>query len=425
MNIRLLKDLNFAEKINQTEAVTEAGKDMLKSYRGYMYTNAPTCGIVNGFIAEAQNFSFDTGLVSILNSVLDFVNENKISWKLASACESISANNSNYGYIAKVGIETVGKLLQMNEADVVSYIKAGSLKSVQYIPEFRAICKEVYNTTLNETRTQQYTMVNPISFVYENENGTQYFNVLGKTYKSEDGCVSEAICDNKQFATVNSLLESFKTDGNNLYVDYRGVHGDTARFTIVESEGSSKIEFTKGNVSESFDSVVAFNEYCNNASKVMMVAEKMNWLKATNVIAQVYEASSKIVALDNVNIVSTQNGTLCAIIEGKNNVNLTVFRSYNAGTSCNNYEYMVEALTQLTKISGVDLKSQYTDRINEDCKKQDPEGAKAIAESVAALNEEAMDARKKKIAKLAEQYKNDPAKIALLNEAARNLAVLG
>ena len=88
------------------------------------------------------------------------------------------------------------------------------------------------------------------------------------------------------------MLESFKTDGNNLYVDYRGVHGDTARFTIVESEGSSKIEFTKGNVSESFDSVVAFNEYCNNTSKVMMVAEKMNWLKATNVIAQVYEASN-------------------------------------------------------------------------------------------------------------------------------------
>jgi hypothetical protein len=424
MNIRLLKDLNFAEKLNNHEAVTEAGKEMLKSYRGYMYTNAPTCGIVNGFIAEAQNFSFDTGLVSILNSVLDFVNENKISWKLASACESISSNNSNYSYIAKVGIETVGKLLQMNEADVVSYIKAGSLKSVQYIPEFRAICKEVYSTTVNETRTQQYNMVNPISYVYECENA-RYFNVMGKTFKTENGVVSEAVCDNKEFATINSLLESFKTDGNNLFVEYRGTHGDTAKFTIVESAEGSKIEFTKGNVSESFDNVVAFNEYCNNASKVMMVAEKMNWLKATNVIAQVYEAAGNIVALDNVNIVSTQNGTLCAIIEGAENVNLTVFRSYNAGTSSNNYAYMVEALAQLTKISGVDLKSQYTARINEDCKKQDPEGAKAIAESVAALNEEAMDARKKKIAKLAEQYKNDPAKIALLNEAARNLAVLG
>ena len=77
MSLKLLKDLNFAEKLNSTEAVTEAGKECLKSYRGYMYTNAPSCGIVNGFIQEARRFSFDTGMMSILESVLKFVNENK------------------------------------------------------------------------------------------------------------------------------------------------------------------------------------------------------------------------------------------------------------------------------------------------------------------------------------------------------------
>ena len=197
MNIRLLKDLDFASKINQTEAVTEAGKEMLKSYRGYMYSNAPTCGIVNGFIAEAKNFSFDTGLVSILNSVLEFVNENKISWKLASACESIAANQSNYSYIAKVGIETVGKLLEMNEQDVVSYIKAGSLKSVQYIPEFRAICKEVYNTTVSETRTPTYTLTNPVSYVVISEKKDQTFQVLGKVYKISEGKIEETVCEDQ------------------------------------------------------------------------------------------------------------------------------------------------------------------------------------------------------------------------------------
>ena len=190
MNIRLLKDLNFAEKLNNHEAVTEAGKEMLKSYRGYMYTNAPTCGIVNGFIAEAQNFSFDTGLVSILNSVLDFVNENKISWKLASACESISSNNSNYSYIAKVGIETVGKLLQMNEAAVVSYIKAGSLKNIQYIPEFRQVCKEVYKTAITEHNAPNYVITNPVSFVIKEDNAS-IFNVYGHTYKIDEGKVEE------------------------------------------------------------------------------------------------------------------------------------------------------------------------------------------------------------------------------------------
>ena len=50
MTFKLLKDLNFAEKLNAHEAVTESGKDFLKNYRGYMFQNAATCSIVNNFI---------------------------------------------------------------------------------------------------------------------------------------------------------------------------------------------------------------------------------------------------------------------------------------------------------------------------------------------------------------------------------------
>ena len=89
MNVKLLNNLDFASKINGTEAVTEAGKEMIKNYKAYLFTNPASCGIVNGFVQEAQKFSFDTGLASILESVLNFINENKISWQLASACESI------------------------------------------------------------------------------------------------------------------------------------------------------------------------------------------------------------------------------------------------------------------------------------------------------------------------------------------------
>lgn len=427
MNIRLLKDLDFASKINQTEAVTEAGKEMLKSYRGYMYSNAPTCGIVNGFIAEAKNFSFDTGLVSILNSVLEFVNENKISWKLASACESIAANQSNYSYIAKVGIETVGKLLEMNEQDVVSYIKAGSLKSVQYIPEFRAICKEVYNTTVSETRTPTYTLTNPVSYVVISEKKDQTFQVLGKVYKISEGKIEETVCEDPTFVTVNKLLESFVHDGNNLYTEYKGAHGDVARFTIVESneaDAKATLEFTKGEIKETFESAAAFREYANNASKVMQMHEKLGWMNATEVVAKVFENAENITVIDCATIMNTVNGSICAIIEAKDNVNLTVFRSYNAGTSCTNYDFISEALKQVQSVTGVDLRSRYATRIDEDCKKQDPETYKQISEELAAQKAELMNARKKKIAMLAEQFKNDPAKIALLNKAARDLAML-
>jgi len=427
MNIRLLKDLDFASKINQTEAVTEAGKDMLQTYRAYVYSNAATCGVVNSFVVEAQKFSFDTGLVSILNAVQSFVNENKISWKLASACESIANNNSNYSYIAKVGIETVGKLLEMKEADVVSYIKAGSLKSVQYIPEFRAICKEVYNTAVNETKTQQYTLVNPISYCVEGANHEFVFNILGKTYKNTGDKVVEGVCDDVKFARVNQLLEGFTTDGNNLSIQYKGTHGDVVTLTIVEGadDEAAKLELTKGEIKESFDSADKFMEFANTQSKVMQMNEKMNWMKFTSAVAEVFEGAENIRVIDNANVLTTVDGTVAAIIEGKENVNLTVFRSFNAGTSVNDYAYINEALKQVTAVCGLDLKSHYTERINEDCKKQDPEGYAAIKESLEAQKEEAMQARKKKIALLAEQYKNDPAKIALLNKAAQDLAILG
>ena len=54
MSVNLLKNLDFTAKLNKCEAVTEAGKDMVKNYKGYLFSNPVTCGIVNGFIKEAQ-----------------------------------------------------------------------------------------------------------------------------------------------------------------------------------------------------------------------------------------------------------------------------------------------------------------------------------------------------------------------------------
>ena len=69
MTFKLLKDLNFAEKLNAHEAVTESGKDFLKNYRGYMFQNAATCSIVNNFIKEAKAYAYDKGLMNILPPV--------------------------------------------------------------------------------------------------------------------------------------------------------------------------------------------------------------------------------------------------------------------------------------------------------------------------------------------------------------------
>ena len=76
MSTKLLTNLNFAELISKTEAITEAGKEMLSRYKGYCYSNPVSCSIVNSFIAEASKYGFDTGLTNILESVNSFIKEN-------------------------------------------------------------------------------------------------------------------------------------------------------------------------------------------------------------------------------------------------------------------------------------------------------------------------------------------------------------
>ena len=151
--------------------------------------------------------------------------------------------------------------------------------------------------------------------------------------------------------------------------------------------------------------------------------EKMNWMRTTSAIAEVFECNDAITALDNVNVLQTSTGSVCTIVEG-NNVVLTVNRSLNAGTSSKSYDFMVEALNNVIKVTGIDLKNLYEARIDEDCKKADPEKYQEIKEQLAADKEAAFAARRKKIAMLAEQFKNDPVKITLLNKAAKELAML-
>lgn len=428
MNIKLIKDLDFTAKLNNCNAVTEAGKELVKNYKAYLFTNPANCGIVNGFIKEAQKYSFDTGLVSILESVLNFIKENNISWQLASACESIENSKSTYNYIAKTGIEQVSKLLEMDESQVVSYIKSGALKGVQYIPEFRNVCKQVFKSAINETVAPTYVTTNPISFVYENEEGDKYFEILHKTYKinKDQTKVCEAVCDNPKFRNINALLESFTNDneGNMKYEWKSGF--DACKVTISESSENDtyNLNFEKGkNINENFDSVEKFNEYCDTISRTMPMNEKMQFMNITRAIGQVFEAMEQVFVMDCAKVLRTSTGSICTIIEAKDNITMSVNNSLHFGTYTKDFDYITEALKEVTAVSGIDLKYMYEERINEDVKKHNPTEYQAIQEELAASKKIQMDARKKKIAMLAEQYKNDPAIIAVLNKAARDLAV--
>ena len=156
----------------------------------------------------------------------------------------------------------------------------------------------------------------------------------------------------------------------------------------------------------------------------MPMNERMQFMNITGAIATVFENANNIVRVEEAKVISCSDGTVYAIVEGKNNVNMTVFRSSQYGTSSKNYDFVIEALKDAEKISNVDLKSLFENRIVEDCKRETPEDVKNIEEELKATQEAVNEVRRQKIEKLAESFKNDPAKIAILNNLARELSLI-
>lgn len=422
MNLNLIKGLQFAEKVNMTEAITESGKELLKNYRGYLYTNPASYGLVNGFIQEARKQTYDNGVATILEAVLKYVTENNISWKIATVCESIANSNDTYDYIKKVGAATAEKLLDMNEADVKQYIKAGALKSIQYIPEFRNICKEVYGAShVNETVNDQFSLTNPLSYAVVTENET-WFAVNGKTYCIKEGKASNVVSEDATFNQMNSFLPNFtRLDEDKLHYEYQdGWNQKPYSFTISENS----IEFEHGTIKESFNNVIDFKQYCDNFSVTMVGGSKQNFMNTSMNVAFVQENMGNVCEVDCAKVLESSNGTIATIVEGKDNVLVSVDRSSCCKNQVAEFALMTEACDTIKRIAGVNIRPNYDNRINEELKLQDPESYSKIQEQLAAQKDAKIEARRAKIQQLAEAYKNDPVKIALLSNISKELNML-
>ena len=411
MTIKLIKDLNFADKLNSCEAVTESGKECLKNYRGYCYNNAATCGLVNNFIKEAQKYSYDSGVTSILESVVEFVNSNKISWKLASVCEAINNNTSSYNVLNRAGVEKVEKLLEMDETNVISYIKAGALRGVQYIPEFRAVCKEVYGNKVNENKnTLAYSVSTPVSYNIIDENKNQIVNVNGKVFRISENKVEETTCEDADFNKINAHLANMKLVGESLIYTYRPAYlANENKFTVTESN----IEFTNGKVNESFTSADRFKEYCDTFTRTMINPnESRQFMMIAGAIAEVFEAMDRIGTIDNAKLFNCANGATVAVIESTGDINVTLYNSYGNVNETNNYSVIKEALNSMKSNYGLNLENLYVKRIAEDATKSNT----PVVDDFDNIN-----IRLNKINELTEQFKDDPEKLLILNELTKKL----
>ena len=354
--------------------------------------------------------------MSILSTIENYITENNIRWKLASVCEAIESNNTVFNTLNKKGIKKVEKLVEMSEADVNSYIKAGVLKDVQFIPEVRNVCREVYGKNVLENKqTVSYNLSTPVSYVKVNENGYKLFNVNGVTFSISEAGEIEALVDGVNealFNKMNNYIHDMQLVGENLeYGYYTGMtNGNQHKFTISED----KIDFTNGKITESFTSVNKFREfvYSDSFAKALNMNEARRFAQIGSAIAEVFENMSDICVLDNVKLFNCNNGATVAVIESDTMVNVTLFNSYGHVNESNNYDSMKDAVVEMKNNYSLDVEDLFTKRIANDIKENKQ---KKVDYS------DDVNIRLLKIAELTEQFKDDPVKLMILNEMAKEL----
>lgn len=411
MTNKILAEMEFASIISRATAQTQTGAEMLNKYKAHVMANESSCALVNNFVREASICRYDNGVNEALTTVADYINMNKTSWALASACESIKNNKSSYNFINQNAARQVEKLLEMQEEDIVKYIKAGALKNVMYCESFRNIAKQVYKENPMVEATADYTKVTPIS-ITENVGDGVCFEVAGNLYKiDEDKNILEANWNevSNTFRIISSLLESNMTS-----VDEHTIVINTSNATYSISEADKVVREGKEGKKE-----MTSEQLREHNRLVLMTTNpryRNNMAEVLEAIALTCEHYDSIVNMDNTAIYTTKNDKF-VVIESGVNLYATLLAS-NRHSKWTVNENAIESLSFIKSKTNVSLSENYTSLVESAVAAADEEEKSRIAEE---LKSQEQQSYKERIEALTEKFKNDPVKLAVLSKLAQEL----
>ena len=411
MNNKIIAEMDFGSIIGGSTSQTQTGSDLLNKYKSHLMANESTCTLVNNFIREASTCRYDNGVNKVLEEVADYIQNNKTVWALASACESIIANQSSYNYLNRNAVKQVEKLLEMNEEDVVKYIKAGALKNVMYCESFRNIAKQVFREQPVIEATAEYTVAHPISMTEYMGDGV-CFEVCGTLYKlDDDKNITESNWSevSNTFKTISQLLESDCTTIDNQVISVKV--GNT-EYQICEENKVTRIG--KDNTLEmTVEQLRDNNRLMINATNPRFKNQMAATLEA---IALTCENYSHIVNMDNVSIYSTNRDKFIVIESGTNLYATLIQSNHNQKWTIN--ENVVDALSFIKSKTNVSLSENYKSNIENHLEQVSIEEK---AQMEADLKAQEIQGYKDRIAALTEKFKNDPTKLAILSKLAQEV----
>ena len=446
MNIRILADIDFQRIIGESMAQTQTGAELLNRYKSFLLVNEASCTLINNFVKDAAQHTYDNGVNEALTEVAEYINDNKASWALASACESINSNRSSYNYINRNAAKQVEKLLEMDEQNVVKYVKNGALKNVMFCEAFRNIAKQIFKETPMVEATAEYTKTTPVSFVESVGDGL-CFAIEGKIYKIDDdkniteSSVSEV---SNTFRTIATILESSCTEidghsinitaGNSVYtisengkcekckLEKPGKYATDKKLSVKDSDilpksdnSDDKEADKKKAVKESFD-VASLRE---NSRLVLMTANPRHrnqlafLLEGIALIAENYD---HIANMDNVSIYQTKNDKFI-VIEGESKLYASLLAS-NRHPQWTINENAVDALSFIKSKTNVNISENYSEMVKNHIEQVSEAEQETIKQE---LHEQELQSYKERIEMLTEKFKNDPTKLAVLSNIAQEL----
>ena len=402
--------MDFATILFEAQANTQTGEQLLNKYKSFLLANEVSCGLVNGFVQEAKSCLYDGVVKYVLEQVSEVINDNKISWQLASACESINKNNKSYNYLNRNAAQQVEKLLEMDESNVVKYIKAGALKNVMFCESFRQIAKQCYGSNCIVEAYEEYVSEHPVSLI-ESVGSVNFFEVKGKLFKIDSGEVSEAAWNevSHEFQMITNLLESnlAKFENDTLFVKFRDAEYQiTEANKVVRLTSNDERELTNEQLRE-MNNLIVSTIAPRNVHHVASVLEA---------IALVCENFDNLAILDNTRVISTRNDKFI-IIESEGNIYAESIQSTKPGKWAIN-ESVLDAVEYIKKQTKVNISEMFSEEIEKAYQERCVEEQEEIKEN---LKSDAIQERREKIAMLTEKFKNDPVRLAVLSQLAEDL----
>ena len=407
MNIKILADIDFQRIIGESMAQTQTGAELLNRYKSFLLVNEASCALINNFVKDAAQHTYDNGVNEALTEVAEYINENKASWALASACESINNNRSSYNYINRNAAKQVEKLLEMDEQNVVKYVKNGALKNVMFCEAFRNIAKQIFKETPMVEATAEYTKTTPVSFVESVGDGL-CFAIEGKIYKiDDDKNITESTSNevSNTFRVIATILESNCTE-----IDGHSINVKAGNATYTISEENKVVREGKE---------MTASELREHNRLVLMTANPRHRAQLAGLlegIALIAENYGHIANMDNVSIYQTKNDKFI-VIEGADKLYASLIAS-NRHPQWTINENAVDALSFIKTKTNVNISENYSEMVKNHIETVSEKEQESIKQE---LHEQELQTYKERIELLTEKFKNDPTKLAVLSSLAQDL----